>query len=236
MSQVDTGPAYWGVVPAAGLGERMGTAVPKQYLEFAGQTVIGHTLRRMLDWGFLQGLVVALHHEDQWWPQQVVARDSRVETVIGGAERCHSVFAALESLRGRAAPRDWVLVHDAARPCIRRQDVEKLRLTLAEDEIGGLLALPVAETIKRADPDERVCETLDRRNLWLAQTPQMFRYGQLLDSLQAALDADERVTDEAAAIELAGLRPRLVAGVSSNIKITVAADLVAAEAWLARGE
>ncbi|MCZ6828388.1 MAG: 2-C-methyl-D-erythritol 4-phosphate cytidylyltransferase [Gammaproteobacteria bacterium] len=236
MSEADTRPCYWGVVPAAGLGERMGAAVPKQYLELAGQTVISHTVQRMLDWEFLQGLLVALHRDDKWWPQQAVASDRRVETVVGGDQRCYSVLAALKALGGRAAPQDWVLVHDAVRPCIRREDVESLRTGLEQDAVGGLLALPVAETVKRADTDGRVEATLDRQGLWLAQTPQMFRYGQLLDCLQVALDNDEQVTDEAAAIELAGLQPRLIAGAGSNIKITMPADLATAEAWLARGE
>ena len=236
MSEAEFVPSYWGVVPAAGLGERMAGVVPKQYLELAGQSVISHTVQRMLAWEFLQGLVVALHREDTWWPQQPVAGDTRVETVTGGVERGHSVLAALKALQGRAAPQDWVLVHDAARPCIRRQDVERLRQELAQDALGGLLALPVAETVKRADADGRVEGTLDRRGLWLAQTPQMFRYEQLRDCLQAALDRGEQVSDEASAMEFAGLQPRLIAGAGSNIKITLPADLATAEAWLAGGE
>jgi 2-C-methyl-D-erythritol 4-phosphate cytidylyltransferase len=236
VSELAIEPGYWGVVPAAGLGQRMGGEIPKQYLELAGQSVISHTLQRMLGWEFLQGLVVALHRDDRWWSQQSVATDARVETVVGGEQRSDSVFAALQALRERAAPQDWVLVHDAARPCIRRDDVESLRNGLAQDAVGGLLALPVAETVKRADADGRVEVTLDRQGLWLAQTPQMFRYGQLYNCLQSALDRGEEVTDEAAAMELAGLRPRLIAGAASNIKITLATDLATAEVWLARGE
>lgn len=234
MSAVKPGLTYWGVVPAAGLGQRVGTDVPKQYLQLGGQSVLAHTLQRMLDWGFLAGLVVALHREDRWWSELAVADAAGVETVTGGEQRCDSVLAALRVLDGRAAAQDWVLVHDAARPCIRREDVENLRLACALDAVGGLLALPVAETVKRADAHGRVTQTLDRRDLWLAQTPQMFRYGQLLDCLNNALQKGEAVTDEAAAIELAGLQPRLVAGDRSNIKITVPADLALAEAWLSR--
>jgi 2-C-methyl-D-erythritol 4-phosphate cytidylyltransferase len=224
------------VVPAAGLGERMAGEVPKQYLPLAGRTVLGHTLQRMLDWGFLKGLVVALHENDKWWPELVLAGDDRVETVVGGEQRCHSVLAALRALAGRAAPLDWVLVHDAARPCVRREDVERLKESSARDAVGGLLALPVAETVKRAGSEGRVQATVDRRDLWLAQTPQMFRHGALTECLQAALDRGEQVTDEASAMELAGLKPLLVAGAATNIKITLPADLATAEAWLALGE
>jgi 2-C-methyl-D-erythritol 4-phosphate cytidylyltransferase len=232
LSAGEPGVRYWGVVPAAGLGQRIGAEVPKQYLQLGGQSIISHTVRRMLDWGFLQGLVVALHRDDRWWSQLAVAGDARVETVAGGEQRCHSVLAALTFLHGRAAAQDWVLVHDAARPCIRRADVENLRQICARDAVGGLLALPVAETVKRADAHGRVAQTLDRHGLWLAQTPQMFRYGQLLDCLDKALARGGQVTDEAAAIELAGLQPRLITGDRSNIKITLPADLAAAQAWL----
>jgi len=227
---------YWGVVPAAGLGERMAGAVPKQYLPIAGEPVLSHTLQRMLGWGFLQSLVVALHAQDSWWPQLRFANDQRVQTVLGGAQRCHSVMAALELLQGQAAADDWVLVHDAARPCIRAEDVEKLRCDLADDPVGGILAVAIAETVKQAGRNGRVEKTLPRDGLWLAQTPQMFRYQLLFDALQSALDSGHTVTDEAAAIEAAGLQPRLVAGAASNVKITLPADLAVAQYWLEQGD
>jgi 2-C-methyl-D-erythritol 4-phosphate cytidylyltransferase len=236
MTDLSAEPGYWGVVPAAGLGERMAGDVPKQYLPLAGEPILSHTLRRMLDWGFLSGLVVALHADDQWWPHLPVAADARIETVRGGEQRSQSVLAALEALPGRAARQDWVLVHDAARPCIRREDVLRLKDSVARDAVGGLLAMPVTETVKRADGEGRVLGTVDRRDLWLAQTPQMFRYGSLLDCLRAALERGEEITDEASAIERSGLQPRLVAGSATNIKITLPADLACAEAWLALGE
>ena len=192
---------YWGIVPAAGLGERMAAAVPKQYLEIAGEPILTHTLRRMLGWEILRGLVVALHAGDEWWSQQQFAGDDRVTTVIGGEQRCHSVLAALQALQGQAATDDWVLVHDAVRPCISSEDVENLRAGLVEDSVGGILAVPVTETVKRADARGRVERTLERSGLWLAQTPQMFRYGVLVDCLQAALEKGFLATDEAAAIE-----------------------------------
>jgi 2-C-methyl-D-erythritol 4-phosphate cytidylyltransferase len=224
---------YWGVVPAAGTGRRMSAGLPKQYMQLAGQEVIGHTLGRLLTWDFLSGLLVALHADDVHFATLAVADDPRIELVTGGAERCHSVLAALLALEGRAAERDWVLVHDAARPCIGREEVERLRTELAEDPVGGLLAIPVSETVKRADASGRVVQTLNRQGLWLAQTPQMFRFGPLLQAMREALVNDETVTDEAAAIELAGYQPRLVEGKRSNIKITLPADLDTAAAWLA---
>ena len=227
---------YWAVIPAAGLGQRMGSEIPKQYLLIAGQPVLQHTLQGRLDWGFLEKIVVALHAGDQRWATLPVAADPALLTVIGGERRCDSVLAGLEALSGLAAADDWVLVHDAARPCVLREDVERLRDVLVDDPVGGLLARPVAATLKRADADDRSLETLERRGLWLAQTPQMFRYQVLLDALREALKRGAAVTDEAAAVEHSGLQPKLVAGAATNIKITQPGDLAFAELWLQRGK
>jgi 2-C-methyl-D-erythritol 4-phosphate cytidylyltransferase len=226
----------WAVVPAAGSGARMGSGTPKQYLSLAGQPILQHTLAAMLGWNFLDGIVVALAEGDQRWPLLDAAADARVTAVAGGAERADSVLAGLRNLASRAAPNDWVLVHDAARPCVSAASIAALRETLAEDPVGGLLALPVSETVKRGDAESRVLETVDRSGLWLAQTPQMFRFGLLHDALVAALAGGGSITDEAAAVELAGHRPRLVAGEPGNIKITHPRDLALAEALLKQGE
>lgn len=227
---------YWAVVPAAGLGRRMATDIPKQYLPVAGQPILQHSLQGMLDWGFLEKIVVALHAGDQHWATLPVAADPALLTVTGGEQRCDSVLAGLEALLELAAADDWVLVHDAARPCVLREDVECLRDTLVDDPVGGLLARPVAATVKRADVEDRSLETLDRTGLWLAQTPQMFRYQVLLDALRESVKRGVAVTDEAAAVEQSGLRPKLVVGAATNIKITQPEDLAFAELWLQRGE
>jgi 2-C-methyl-D-erythritol 4-phosphate cytidylyltransferase len=203
--------------------------LPKQYLELGGQPILQRTLTAMLGWGFLKKIIVVLHPHDQHWPQLQLAESAGIYTVIGGAERCDSVLAGVEELALEASASDWVLIHDAARPCVAAEDVQRLRDELADDAVGGLLAVPVAETVKQADREQRVRATLDRSELWLAQTPQLFRLGPLLDSLRRASSLGEMVTDEAAAMESAGMQPRLVAGDASNIKITCPADLALAE-------
>jgi 2-C-methyl-D-erythritol 4-phosphate cytidylyltransferase len=227
---------YWAVVPAAGAGLRMGSKVPKQYLPLNGETVLQHTLAALLAADFIEQIVVALDGRDQLWETLPAAADSRVETVIGGAERSDSVRAGLEALAGRANPGDWVLVHDAARPCLSAAALERLREELTDSEVGGLLAVAVAETVKRGDEDQAVLETVDREDLWLAQTPQMFRFGLLQGALKQADKAGQFVTDESSAMELAGYRPQLVYGDPGNIKITRPGDLAFARAWLAAGE
>lgn len=223
---------FWGVVPAAGQGSRMGAELPKQYLPLAGLTVIEHTLGALLDCGFIDRIVVVLHPDDTLWQSLPLAQDSRLLSVTGGTRRCDSVLAGLHSLQGRAAAQDWVLVHDAARPCVRRSDVQRLRDTLAQDPVGGLLAVPVADTVKQVDAQGRVQRTLDRNSLWLAQTPQMFRFGVLLRALEHAAVQGAVVTDEASAVELAGELPRVVKGSASNIKLTRPSDMAMAENWL----
>ena len=224
---------YWAVVPAAGSGARMGGAVPKQYLELAGVAVLQRTLDALLAWKGLEAVVVALAPGDSRWSALSAAHHPRVMVTEGGAERSDSVLRGLRRLGDTAAMEDWVLVHDAARPCLRLEDLERLVRTLAEDPVGGLLAVPIAETVKRADAEARVLETVPREGLWLAQTPQLFRYGLLLEALEAARAAGAVITDEASAVEGAGARPRLIAGDPANIKITRPEDLPLAERFLA---
>lgn len=222
---------YWAVVPAAGVGKRMGADRPKQYLPLLGKTVLEQTLEKLSALP-LAGLVVVLGEEDDYWPE--LGWESRVIRAPGGAERCHSVLNALDALSKRAAADDWILVHDAARPCVRVDDVRKLMAELAQHPVGGLLGLPVRDTMKRADAQGGVLETVSREGLWHALTPQLFRYASLRAGLQQALATGELVTDEAQAIERLGLRPRLVAGHADNIKITHPQDLVLAERFLSR--
>lgn len=228
---------YWAVVPAAGAGRRMGAAIPKQYLPLAGQPVIARTLDILLRHPRLAGVVVVISAGDEWWPGVVAQRtdDQPLLVVTGGAERGHSVLNGLDALWERAHPEDWVLVHDAARPCLRVDDLDRLLTALSDDPVGGLLAVPVRDTLKQADDAGRVATTVDRSQLWHALTPQMFRLGLLRDALREALARGLTVTDEAAAMEAAGFAPRLVEGRADNLKITRPEDLALAEFYLTHG-
>ncbi len=223
---------YWLVVPAAGSGRRMGADAPKQYLTLAGATVLEHALAPFLADARCRGVVVALAAADARWESLPVARHAKVRTVPGGAERRDSVLAGLAALREQgAAAADWVLVHDAARPCLARADLERLLAALPDAPDGALLAVPVADTLKRADEAGRSAGTVDRRGLWRALTPQAAPLALLGDALAAAPGA----TDEASALEAVGRRPRLVPGAATNVKVTEPADLEFARLVLAGG-
>lgn len=224
---------YFVVVPAAGIGKRMGTAVPKQYLPLAGKPVLQHTLDSLLKVAFLEQVVVALAPVDPYWPQLAAAADPRIKVTVGGKERADSVLQGLRALAGIAQDLDWVLVHDAARPCLRPQDVERLIEAVGEDPVGGILALPSVDTLKEVE-GERIQTTVDRHRIWRALTPQMFRYRLLYDAMQAAATAQVKVTDEAQAVEWAGFKPKIVEGSPDNIKITRSEDLPLAEFLLER--
>jgi 2-C-methyl-D-erythritol 4-phosphate cytidylyltransferase len=233
MSAEAGAPRCWAIIPAAGRGRRMASARPKQYLPLAGATVIEHAVRPFLTLPRIAGVVVALAADDARWSDLKISKNTLIQRVTGGAERMHSVLNGLQALHSRAEPSDWVLVHDAVRPCLGRGDLERLLDTLSNDPVGGLLALPLTDTLKRADPaGERSSATLDRRGLWRALTPQMFRFGLLRDAVTQALAQGRALTDEAAAVEAAGRPPRLIEGSPFNIKITRAEDLQLAEAIL----
>jgi 2-C-methyl-D-erythritol 4-phosphate cytidylyltransferase len=229
-------PGFWAVVPAAGQGARMGAALPKQYLALAGRTVLEHTLARLATEPRIQTIVVAVAPDDAQWETLGHAFATPVHAVPGGAERCHSVLNALEYLVSEAHPDDWVLVHDAARPCLRATDLTGLMDSLSDHPVGGLLGLPVSDTLKRCRENGEVIETVDRGGLWRALTPQMFRLGMLRDALRDALAAGVLVTDEAGAMERAGLAPRIVHGHADNIKITHPQDLALAALYLREQE
>jgi 2-C-methyl-D-erythritol 4-phosphate cytidylyltransferase len=225
----------WAVVPAAGRGNRMGGAVAKQYLALHGKPLLAHALAPLLACERIAAIVLVVGAGEMAW-QALASGDARLWPVPGGAERCHSVLNGLDRLAGEAAADDWVLVHDAARPCLSGGELERLFTTLADDPVGGLLALPLADTLKAADDDGRVGRTVPREGLWRALTPQMFRYGLLRAALAAAIEAGVAVTDEAAAMEFAGHRPMLVPGDAANLKVTGPEDLALAEAVLRRRE
>jgi 2-C-methyl-D-erythritol 4-phosphate cytidylyltransferase len=227
----------------------MGAAVPKQYLPLAGRTVIEWSLAPFLAHERTAAIVVALSPNDEHWSQLALATDAKVSgpidsaartnpalggaakivTTVGGAERMDSVLAGLRALQDRARPDEWVLVHDAARPCLAPTDLDRLLNELSADEVGGLLAAPLVDTLKRADESGRVAQTVPREKLWRALTPQMFRYEILQRALASAQATGGAVTDEAQAVEALGLQPRLVAGDADNIKITLPDDLPRAE-------
>jgi 2-C-methyl-D-erythritol 4-phosphate cytidylyltransferase len=210
----------------------MARGVPKQYLPLAGRRVIEHTLERLGNHPRISGVVVAVSARDELWPSLQLTAKAPILTAPGGRERSDSVLNALQRLREEASSQDWVLVHDAVRPCVRREDLDRLMREAEADAVGGLLALPVTDTLKRADSEGRVAETVERAGLWRAMTPQMFRLEALAEALQSAIEAGVHVTDEAAAMEHAGLRPRLVPGHGDNIKITYPQDLALAELYL----
>ncbi len=223
---------FWAVIPAAGTGSRMQADIPKQYLQLNSKPVIEHTLNAFCAHEKIKGIVVAISEQDSWWKNLAISSHPKIKTTPGGEERCHSVLNCLRFLSGMAAAEDWVLIHDAARPCISSGDIDHLIGKLVDHPVGGLLALPVRDTMKRADVDNGVSETVDRNGLWHALTPQMFRLAGLTHALQQAIDRNQVVTDESQAMELVGLKPLLVEGRAGNIKITRQDDLALAELYL----
>jgi 2-C-methyl-D-erythritol 4-phosphate cytidylyltransferase len=221
----------WFVIAAAGRATRYGGPVPKHYLRIAGRTLLEHSLRLFSSLPGMAGGAVVLASGDRRYERLPPSLRRRVVAVAGGATRAQSVLNGLQSLI-TADAEDWVLVHDAARPAVPRRDVEALVAGCRRDAVGGLLALPLADTVKEAGEDGRSARTLPRERLWRAVTPQMFRIGRLAAAIREALAAGVEPTDEAAAIERAGLRPRLVEGSPLNVKVTRPGDLAIAAAAL----
>lgn len=223
------GDRLWAVIPAAGTGRRMGGAIPKQYLSLAGFCVLDITLRAILDETAIDGVFVAVATEDDHFAGCYHA--SAVTRINGGPDRARSVFNVLDYLRGDCSPDDWVLVHDAARPCIRQNKLKQLVETVARQDCGAILAAPVVDTLKLAQQG-RVTSTVDRSHLWQAHTPQIFRLGELHHAIQQCLQQGFEITDEASAMEQIGKPPVIVPDSRDNIKITEADDLVLAESIL----
>ncbi len=222
----------WAVIPAAGTGSRFGAAIPKQYLSLLDRCVIEHSAAALLAEPRIEAVLVALHPSDEQFSRLSLSRHPRVRAVAGGAERADSVEYALLSVRAEASDADWVLVHDAARPCLTGDDLHALISQTMECNCGGLLAAPIVDTVKRSDAAGDVASTLDRSHLWRALTPQVFRYGELLASLRHCRERGLVVTDEASAVEHCGGRVRLVAGSAANIKVTYPEDLALAAFYL----
>jgi 2-C-methyl-D-erythritol 4-phosphate cytidylyltransferase len=224
---------FYALVPAAGQGLRAGAGLPKQYAPVGGTIVLDRTLRALACVQRLDGVLVVLSPDDAAFEQALPgwAGTKRWAVREGGSSRAATVSQGLSALlRLGASPDDWVLVHDAARCLLRPQWVDQLIDACHDDPVGGLLALPLADTLKQATPEGRVAATVDRAGKWAAQTPQMFRIGLLREAL---LLAGDRVTDEASAIEAMGLSPRLVRGDARNLKVTWPEDFALAELLLA---
>ncbi len=220
---------YWAIVPAAGVGKRMGAALPKQYLKLNGKEILVWTLSLLSELDFLEKIVLVVNPEDDYFSENLASDFPNVLLVDGGAERLNSVAKGLDALSKLASDKDWVLVHDAVRPCVRKMDINNLLEKLSSNQVGGILASPVKDTLKRSDSAMHVTETLDRTQHWLAATPQMFRYGLLQKAIDAAIVSSYQATDEAAAIEALGLPVQLVEGHSDNIKVTSKEDLALLE-------
>ena len=223
----------WAVLPAAGVGRRMSSRIPKQYLTLLGRPVIGWSLETVLADPRVGGAVVAVGADDGWWADEEFRLPKPVHRVDGGEQRADSVLSALRYLAGGVAGEDdWVLVHDAVRPCLTAGELRRLLDAGLDHDGGALLAVPVRDTLKRSGPGAVVASTASRDQLWQAQTPQLFPLRPLLAALEAARGAGDVVTDEAQAMERAGFAPLLVEGESTNLKITRPGDLPLAESIL----
>jgi 2-C-methyl-D-erythritol 4-phosphate cytidylyltransferase len=225
-------PKIFALVPAAGQGTRMGDALPKQYLPVAGRPMMFHALEALAGVARIDSVIAILSPLDRHWgAHDWSAFPDKIEALFaGGATRGESVANALALLDGRAKADDWILVHDAARPCLAVKLVEQFLDEVDDDPVGGLLAMPLADTLKRVEESLRVGETIPRAGLWRAQTPQMFRYG----ILRRGLARTPGATDESQAVESIGQMPRIVQGENANLKVTFAEDLALAEMILAR--
>ncbi len=206
--------------------------VPKQYLPLFGRPMIAHALERLCAPARVRGVVVGLAADDTYWQRISFDSEKFLGTFLGGETRAQTVLNGLQILASRAQPNDWVMVHDAARPCLRLEDVERLIDRATQHADGGLLALPVSDTVKRVDASEKIVETVSRTDLWRALTPQLFRFDKLTHALREGLARGLSITDEASAIEADGGRPIVVPGHTDNIKVTLPEDLALAEVIL----
>jgi len=224
---------YYLIIPAGGIGKRMKSETPKQYLKLSnGLTIIDQCLKTLLEVDTISGFVIALSEKDTLFKSSTYFNHSKMlATAKGGKERLHSVLNALNSLEEVANPNDWVLVHDSVRPCVNKTDIEMLITEVSQHQTGGILATGVVDTIKQVAIDGEV-STIDRNKLYKAQTPQMFRFGILKDALETAVKLDNNITDESEAIENLGYSIKIVIGSSSNIKITQIDDLELANHYL----
>ncbi|HDZ16108.1 MAG TPA: 2-C-methyl-D-erythritol 4-phosphate cytidylyltransferase [Methylophaga aminisulfidivorans] len=231
--------SVWAVVPAAGIGSRMQADIPKQYLSIADKTILQLTLERLSQHPRIKGIVVALADDDRWWSQLELDLDCELLTARGGENRSDSVSNALKVLRLHTETESQyplVLVHDAARPCLRLEDIDHMLVKLSDHETGGILGVPVTDTVKRVDDMGSIQQTINREGLWRAATPQMFPLLKLQHALSYCVANNILVTDEASAIEAIGEHPQMIEGHSDNIKITLPQDLALAALFLRQQE
>ena len=222
----------WAVVPAAGIGSRMLASRPKQYLALGDKTVIEHTLSCLASHPKIEAIVVAVAEDDRWWAELSLDLDCTLYVVTGGVERADSVLQALVEVAKQTDTNPWVLVHDAARPCLRHRDIDHMLEQLSVHPVGGILGVPITETVKRADAQGTITDTVSRQGLWRAATPQMFHLNQLKTALEEAHQQNKQVTDDASAMALAGFQSMMVEGHADNIKITTPYDLTLANVFL----
>jgi len=215
----------WAIVPAAGVGSRMATVKPKQYLSLLGRPLITYCIDVLLAHPAMSGVVVVLSEDDEDWRHLPYANHPNVLTAVGGVTRAHSVYAGMQALSDRVQDSSWVLVHDAARPGVTSAMLDRLFAAVTGHAVGGLLGVPVVDTVKYVSMQGDVERTISRENVWLAQTPQIFRYQILLNALRQCLQEGEIITDEASAIEFVGLQSKMVLGDRQNLKVTTADDL-----------
>ena len=223
-------PTIWAIIPAAGIGSRMQADKPKQYISLGKRTVLAQSLHRLATHPQISGIIIAIAENDPWWtaPSEY---SCPIITTIGGATRADSVLNALQTL-SEQENNTWALVHDAARPCLRHGDIDKMLTAILPHSVGGILGMPVSDTMKRVNETSEIIETVSRQKLWRAATPQLFQATTLQQALIAAKEAGQMVTDEASAMELAGHQPLMVAGHADNIKITLPQDLALATLYL----
>lgn len=236
----------WAVIPAAGIGARMNSNIPKQYLKIEDKTILEYSVNRFLEHSKIYKVVVALSPNDTYWEELPFADNPRVLTTIGGKDRVDSVKSALTFIResecaenecaeNKSAETNWVMVHDAARPCLSSRHIDDLITSKETSPDGAILAVGAIDTIKQANKRQTIEKTIDRETVWLAQTPQFFPLRTLSNAIDSALNEGHRITDEASAMEFAGYHPSLVIGSRKNLKITEQEDLLLASIWLSYG-
>jgi len=233
MANKNVKPLY-AIVPAAGIGSRMKAELPKQYLKLHNKTILEHTVDKLLAHSRIDKIIIAVSEGDEYFSKLSLAKNENVIRVAGGKERAESVLSGLNYLLNEVVgvSDSWVLVHDAARPCVSTLDIDKLIREVSLSDIGGILAAPVRDTMKRSDKMGAIKETISRESLWHALTPQMFKVQSLRNALFSALAAGIAITDEASAMEWSGVQPKLVVGRSDNLKITQPEDLALAAFYL----
>lgn len=228
-------PEVIAVLPAAGIGKRMQTDCPKQYLTIGKKTILEYAIDTLLYHPRIKLIIVVINSQDDRFQSLAIAHHTKIQVVYGGEQRADSVMAGLQQAEQYINQSSWVLVHDAARPCLHPDDLDKLLAVIERSEMGGILAMPVRDTMKRAEASPAVInQTLERQQLWHALTPQIFPFALLKDCLSAGIEKGVEITDEASALEYYGYQPLLIKGRSDNIKITYPEDLALAEFYLTR--